>query len=210
MGLYRTAGKRGLDLLIAGTMLLALSPLLLAVALAVRLKLGSPIFFLQQRTGKGRKPFSIIKFRTMLDAMDAEGNPLPDHVRLTRFGRFLRDWSLDELPSLWNIMRGDMGAVGPRPFIHQYDELYTPAEARRFEVRPGVTGWAQVRGRNAISWQEKFALDVWYVDHLGFLLDMRILWETAFGVLTRRGINADEASTMPRFTGSAPTEPTDS
>ncbi len=203
MRLYRAAGKRLLDISIASLMLVLLSPLLLVLALLVRVKLGAPILYRQERTGFGRRPFEIIKFRTMLQANAEDGTPLPDDQRLTRFGNFLRNWSLDELPSLWNILRGDMGAVGPRPFIHDYDELYTDEQARRFEVRPGVTGWAQVRGRNSISWEEKFALDVWYVDHITFRRDLQILWETVISVMTRRDINAGDAPTMSRFLGTS-------
>jgi lipopolysaccharide/colanic/teichoic acid biosynthesis glycosyltransferase len=159
------------------------------------------VLFYQERTGWRRRPFRIVKFRSMLDARDPAGNVLPDEARLTPFGARLRAWSLDELPSLWNILKGEMSIVGPRPFMHQYDRLYTKTQARRFEVRPGVTGWAQINGRNAISWQDKFAYDVWYVDNRSFLLDLRIIFATAFGVLMRRGINSAEAATMPLFQG---------
>lgn len=207
MGVYRAGVKRLLDIVSASLMLILLSPLLLVLALLVRVKLGSPILYRQERTGFARRPFQILKFRTMLEATAEDGTALPDDQRLTPFGNFLRAWSLDELPSLWNIVRGDMGAVGPRPFIHQYDELYTDEQARRFEVRPGLTGWAQVRGRNSISWEEKFALDVWYVDHISFWRDVQILWETVVSVVARKHINAEDAPTMPRFLGTARRDP---
>ena len=185
----------------AGGALILLSPLLLGLSAAIAITLGRPILFRQERTGLGRKPFHIIKFRSMLDAVDEHGRELPDEARLTPFGRRLRDWSLDELPGLINIVRGEMSVVGPRPFVHVYDELYSPEQARRFEVRPGITGWAQINGRNAISWPEKFALDVWYVDNRGFLLDLRIILATIGRVFKRHGINSEEAATMPRFWG---------
>ncbi len=180
--------------------------LLLAVPLAllawlVRRKLGSPILFTQVRPGLHGKPFRIVKFRTMTDARDASDTLLPDAQRLTRFGRFLRASSLDELPELWNVLRGDMSLVGPRPLLMEYLPLYSPEQARRHEVRPGITGWAQVNGRNAISWTDKFALDVWYVDHGSLWLDVRILWLTVRKVLVRDGISAAGEATMPRFEG---------
>lgn len=201
MSLYDRVGKRLIDCAAAFAALLLLSPLLLAVALLVAVKLGRPVLFYQERTGWRRRPFRIIKFRSMLDAHDAAGNPLPDDVRLTPFGVRLRAWSLDELPSLWNILKGEMSLVGPRPFMHRYDKLYTDTQARRFEVRPGITGWAQINGRNAISWPEKLAYDVWYVDNRSFRLDLRILFTTVLGVLTRHGINAADSATMPLFEG---------
>jgi lipopolysaccharide/colanic/teichoic acid biosynthesis glycosyltransferase len=201
MSLYRSFGKRVLDLVIAVPAAILLSPFLLALALLIAAKLGRPVLFLQERTGWRRRPFRIVKFRSMLNAHGPDGRPLPDEERLTAFGHFLRDWSLDELPSLWNIVRGEMGIVGPRPFLHQYDKLYSPEQARRFEVRPGITGWAQVNGRNAISWPEKFALDVWYVDHRSFALDLRIIAATAARVFERHGINSEQAATMPLFGG---------
>lgn len=207
MSLYKRGGKRLFDLVAAGLATILLSPLILGVALLVAVKLGRPIFFSQERTGWKRRPFRLLKFRSMLDAVDADGNPLDDAERLTGFGRALRNWSLDELPSLWNVMRGEVSMVGPRPFVHQYDELYTEQQARRFEVRPGLTGWAQVNGRNAISWPEKFAFDVWYVDRQSFWLDLRILLATMKRVFTRHGINSEEAATMPVFRGeTAPRE----
>jgi sugar transferase EpsL len=217
MSLYDRVGKRLIDLAVAIPALLILSPLLLVVAFLVAVKLGRPVLFYQERTGWRRRPFRIIKFRSMLDARDGEGKPLADEARLTPFGARLRAWSLDELPSLWNILKGEMSIVGPRPFLHLYDSLYTETQARRFEVRPGITGWAQINGRNAISWPDKLAYDIWYVDNRSFLLDLRIILATAYGVLMRRGINAADSATMPLFegqphqsqhaTGSAPSTP---
>lgn len=196
--------KRLLDILVSGTALLLLSPLLLVVALAVRLFLGSPVLFRQVRPGLGGRPFEMLKFRTMRDARGADGTPLSDAERLTRFGRRLRATSLDELPELWNILTGDMSLVGPRPLLMRYLPRYSPAQARRHEVRPGLTGWAQVNGRNALGWDEKFALDVWYVDHQSFWLDLKILLLTAKSLFTRRGISAPGHETMPEFMGSPP------
>lgn len=195
--------KRFFDLAVALAALFALSPVLIAVALLVRLKLGSPIFFRQVRPGRYGVPFLMIKFRTMLNLAGENDNPLPDEQRLTRFGRLLRSTSLDELPELINIVRGDMSLVGPRPLLMQYLPLYSPEQARRHDVRPGLTGWAQVNGRNALSWDEKFALDTWYVDHRSFALDLRILWLTVRKVLFREGISAEGQATMPAFTGVA-------
>jgi len=206
VSLYKSVGKRGVDLVGAGAALILLSPLLILIAAAVAMRLGRPVIFAQQRTGWKKRPFRILKFRSMLDARDAEGVPLPDEQRLTPFGSWLRAWSLDELPSLVNIVRGEMSLVGPRPLLPQYDEVYTPQQARRFEVRPGVTGWAQVNGRNAIGWSQKFAYDRWYVDHQSFALDMKILAVTVGRVLSRHGINSSEAATMPLF-GGAPDDP---
>lgn len=194
--------KRILDLLVAAVMLIVLGPLLLTVALMVRVKLGSPVLFRQQRPGLHGRPFNLVKFRTMLDAFDSEGRALPDGVRLTDFGKWLRSSSLDELPELINILRGDMSLVGPRPLLVQYMPLYSPEQARRHEMRPGLTGWAQVNGRNALSWNEKFALDIWYVDNRTLMLDLRILWMTGRKVLFRESISADGEATMPPFTGS--------
>jgi lipopolysaccharide/colanic/teichoic acid biosynthesis glycosyltransferase len=194
--------KRGLDLLVAGIALIGLGPVLLVVALLVRLKLGTPVLFKQQRPGLHGRPFRLLKFRTMLDAFDNEGRALPDSARLTSFGRMLRSSSLDELPELLNILRGDMSLVGPRPLLMQYLPLYSQEQARRHDVRPGLTGWAQVNGRNALSWEEKFALDIWYVESRTLMLDLRILWMTARKVLFREGISAEGEATMPPFTGS--------
>lgn len=196
--------KRGFDLVVAGTALIVLSPLLLVVAVLVRLDLGAPVLFWQLRPGLHGRPFRMVKFRTMRNACDAQGRPLPDEQRLTRFGRFLRSTSLDELPELWNVVKGDMSLVGPRPLLMEYLPLYTPEQARRHEVRPGITGWAQVNGRNALSWEDKFRLDVWYVDHRSLWLDLKILALTVRKVLAREGISAAGEATMPRFRGRAP------
>lgn len=195
--------KRLFDFLVALIVLVALSPALFALAILVRLRLGSPVLFRQQRPGLYGKPFVMIKFRTMIDAVDSHGQPLSDAERLTAFGRWLRATSLDELPELLNVLRGDMSLVGPRPLLMRYLPLYSPEQSRRHAVRPGVTGWAQVNGRNALSWDEKFALDVWYVDHRNFALDLRILWLTAIKVLRREGISSSGEATMPPFTGSS-------
>jgi lipopolysaccharide/colanic/teichoic acid biosynthesis glycosyltransferase len=194
--------KRPFDVAVAATALLACAPLLLAVALAVRLVLGRPVLFVQERPGRHGVPFRLIKFRTMRDAFDAEGRPLPDGERLTGLGHFLRSTSLDELPELWNVLRGEMSLVGPRPLLMEYLPLYTPEQARRHEVRPGITGWAQVNGRNALSWEEKFRLDVWYVDNRSFWLDLKILWLTAVKVFRREGISQAGHATAEFFKGS--------
>ena len=194
--------KRLFDVLVAGGGLLALSPLILATAIAVRLTMGSPVLFRQVRPGLGGRPFELVKFRTMLNAVDHLGKPLPDSERLTRFGRFLRTSSLDELPQLWNVLRADMSLVGPRPLLMQYLPLYSPKQARRHEVRPGLTGWSQVNGRNALSWDEKFDLDVWYVDNRSFALDLKILLRTALHLFRPRGVSAAGHDTMPAFRGS--------
>jgi lipopolysaccharide/colanic/teichoic acid biosynthesis glycosyltransferase len=172
-----------------------------AVALAVRLKLGPPVLFRQRRPGLHGEPFDLLKFRTMLEARDAAGQSLPDASRLTPFGRWLRSTSLDELPELINVLRGDMSLVGPRPLLVEYLARYTPEQARRHEARPGITGWAQVNGRNAVSWEEKFRLDVWYVDHHSTWLDLKILALTIARVLRRDGISAQGDATMPAFQG---------
>ncbi|WP_265919409.1 sugar transferase [Cupriavidus nantongensis] len=193
--------KRLFDLIVAASALIALSVPLLVLTVLVRMKLGRPAFFRQLRPGMNGKPFKMIKFRTMTDARDAQGRLLPDVERLTDFGRFLRSTSLDELPELWNVLVGDMSLVGPRPLLMEYLPLYSPEQARRHEVRPGVTGWAQINGRNALSWDEKFTLDVWYVDNRSFWLDLRILALTARKVVVREGINAAGEATMAKFTG---------
>ena len=172
------------------------------LAVAIRWKLGSPVLFRQQRPGLGGRPFWLLKFRTMTDARDADGNVLPDDQRLTAFGRFLRAASLDELPELFNVLKGDMSLVGPRPLLMQYLDRYTPEQARRHEVRPGITGWAQVNGRNAITWEEKFRLDVWYVDNWSMWLDIKIIAMTIWKILKREGISHPGQATMARFTGS--------
>ena len=193
--------KRLLDFIAALLGLIALAlPLLLLMAL-IRRRLGSPVFFRQTRPGLHGQPFEMVKFRTMTDTRGPDGALLPDAERLTPFGRFLRSTSLDELPELWNVLKGDMSLVGPRPLLMEYLPLYSPEQARRHAVRPGVTGWAQVNGRNAISWEEKFALDTWYVDHQSLLLDMKILWLTVKKVLVREGISAAGEATMGKFTG---------
>lgn len=196
--------KRLFDITVPALALLLLAlPLLLLIWL-VRRKLGSPVFFRQVRPGLNGLPFEMVKFRTMTDARGPDGLLLPDAVRLTPFGRFLRSTSLDELPELWNVLKGDMSLVGPRPLLMEYLPLYSPEQARRHAVRPGVTGWAQVNGRNAIGWEEKFALDVWYVDHQSLWLDIKILWLTVKKVLVRDGISAAGEATMSKFTGSPP------
>lgn len=196
--------KRALDVLAAGAGLVVLSPVMLATAVAVRLFLGSPVLFRQVRPGLHARPFELVKFRTMLDACDASGAPLSDAERLTRFGRVLRASSLDELPQLWNVLKGDMSLVGPRPLLMEYLERYSPEQGRRHEVRPGLTGWAQVNGRNAVSWPERLRLDVWYVNHRSFLLDLKILWLTVKALFRRRGISAEGHATMPLFLGDGP------
>lgn len=193
--------KRLFDLIAATLGLLVLAVPVLALAWQVRRKLGSPVLFTQVRPGLHGQPFRMVKFRTMTDARGPDGQLLPDAERLTPFGRWLRATSLDELPELWNVLCGEMSLVGPRPLLMEYLPLYSPEQARRHEVRPGITGWAQVNGRNAISWADKFALDVWYVDHRSLLLDLRILWLTVRKVLMRDGISAAGEATMPKFEG---------
>ncbi len=193
--------KRIVDVLVSAAALLALLPVIVVVAILIFRRLGSPILFRQTRPGKGGKPFEMVKFRTMLDVVDAEGITLPDDQRLTPFGAFLRSSSLDELPELWNVLKGDMSLVGPRPLLMEYLPLYSEEQCRRHEVRPGVTGWAQINGRNAISWEDKFKLDVWYVNNRTFWLDMKILFLTVKKVLVRDGISGDGEATMSKFTG---------
>ncbi|WP_216320875.1 sugar transferase [Deinococcus aestuarii] len=194
--------KRGFDLVGSALGLIVLSPVLAAVALLVRRHLGPPVLFRQRRPGLHGRPFTLYKFRTMREATGAGGRPLPDGERLTAFGRRLRATSLDELPELFNVLRGDMSLVGPRPLLMEYLDRYTPEQARRHEVRPGLTGWAQVNGRNAISWEERFRLDVWYVDHPSLRLDLRILGRTVRQVLRREGISQEGQATMEYFRGS--------
>jgi sugar transferase EpsL len=191
--------KRAIDFAGAAIGLIVFAPVIALVAIAIRIDMGAPVLFRQQRPGLGGKPFLITKFRTMRDAHGADGRPLPDGERLTPLGRFLRATTLDELPELCNVLRGEMSLVGPRPLLMRYLDRYTLREARRHEVRPGLTGWAQINGRNAISWPEKFALDVWYVDHWSFFLDMKIIFITILKVLQRHGINAEGEATMPEF-----------
>lgn len=193
--------KRIIDIFGASFGLLLLSPVLAIVAYKIRHEMGAPVIFRQTRPGHNGKPFRMIKFRTMRDAVDADGRPLPDEERLTKLGQFLRASSLDELPELWNVLKGEMSLVGPRPLLMEYLPLYSPEQARRHEVRPGITGWAQVNGRNAISWDEKFALDVWYVDNQSFWLDLKIIWLTIRKVIKRDGISAKGEATMSKFTG---------
>lgn len=201
--MYHRCFKRVFDVSLACVALVALAPLLLIIATLVRLWLGTPVIFRQQRPGLRGKPFTLLKFRSMTDARDADGNLLPDDMRLTRFGRFLRSSSLDELPELINVIRGEMSLVGPRPLLMEYLERYTAEQMRRHEVRPGITGWAQVNGRNAITWEQKFALDVWYVDHLSFWLDLRILALTVWRVAQRKGINQHGCATVTLFQGTS-------
>ena len=195
--------KRSMDIFGALFGLIFLSPLFLAVALLVRHKLGSPVIFRQERAGKGGKPFVIYKFRTMTDERDKDGNPLPDEKRLTRFGAFLRSTSIDELPELWNVLKGEMSLVGPRPLHMRYIERYTPEQARRLEIRPGMTGWAQVNGRNALTWEDRFKMDVWYVDNRNLWLDIRILLMTMLKVFKREGISGKNHPTMEEFSGNS-------
>ncbi|TEC39492.1 sugar transferase [Pseudomonas aeruginosa] len=194
--------KRLFDIVASLLGLLLLSPVILFVAWQIRRKLGKPVLFRQVRPGVGGHPFEMIKFRTMRDAVDANGNALPDVERMTPFGNFLRSTSLDELPELWNVLKGDMSLVGPRPLLMEYLPLYSVEQYRRHELRPGVTGWAQVNGRNALSWEEKFELDVWYVDNRSFWLDLKIILMTLKKVFVREGIGADGEATMSKFTGS--------
>jgi len=195
--------KRGVDIVGASVVLVALSPLLAVVALVVRMRMGSPVLFRQERPGRDGRPFLMAKFRTMTDRRGPDGALLPDAERLTGFGRFLRRTSIDELPELLNVVRGDMSLVGPRPLLMEYLPLYSPEQARRHEVRPGITGWAQVNGRNAVTWEEKFALDVWYVDHRSTRLDVEILGKTVAQVFGGHGVSAPGHATMEPFRGSA-------
>jgi lipopolysaccharide/colanic/teichoic acid biosynthesis glycosyltransferase len=184
--------KRAFDIVFSAGWLIGFAPLLLVVGILVRLKLGSPVLFVQERPGLRAKPFRMVKFRTMTDERGPDGELLPDEHRLTSFGRFLRATSLDEFPEMWNVLIGDMSVVGPRPLLMRYVSRYSPFQARRMELKPGVTGWAQVNGRSAIGWDEKFALDVWYIDHRSFWLDMRIVVMTFFKVLARSGAERDK------------------
>ena len=195
--------KRFLDLVGAAVLLVLLSPVLAVVMLLVRTKLGSPVLFRQKRPGKDGKVFELVKFRTMTDVRDNEGRLLPDDARLTLLGRWMRSASVDELPQLWNVLRGELSFVGPRPLLVEYLPRYTPEQARRHSVKPGITGWAQVNGRNAITWEEKFRLDTWYVDHWSLGLDAKILWMTVARVVKRHGIAQAGRATMEEFRGSA-------
>lgn len=201
--LYRRWGKRTLDLVASAAAWLILAPVIVGVAVLVRMLLGAPALFRQQRPGLRGKPFRLLKFRTMTNARDARGNLLPDARRLTRLGRLLRSTSLDELPAFWNVLRGDISLVGPRPLLMQYLERYTTEQARRHDVRPGITGWAQVNGRNALTWEQKFALDVWYVDHLSLWVDLKIIALTLWKILLREGVSHPGQATMQEFHGSA-------
>jgi lipopolysaccharide/colanic/teichoic acid biosynthesis glycosyltransferase len=194
--------KRLIDIIGASATLLILSPVIFLIAMLNRAYLGRPVFFVQKRPGLGGKPFDLLKFRTMKNSLDSKGQPLPDSERLTRYGKLLRSTSLDELPGLWNVVKGEMSLVGPRPLLMEYLPLYTSEQARRHDVRPGITGWAQVNGRNALRWEEKFAADLWYVDNQSFLLDSKIIVMTIIKVLKKDGVNADGEATMSKFTGS--------
>lgn len=198
-GLRSLALKRVLDLLGSIVGLLVFGPLMAYLAWRVWREMGSPVLFRQLRPGLHGKPFVMYKFRTMTDERDAQGNLLPDEKRLTPLGRFLREWSLDELPELFNVLKGEMSLVGPRPLLMEYLGRYTPEQARRHEVKPGLTGWAQVNGRNALTWEEKFALDVWYVDNWNVLLDIKIIFLTLIKVLKKEGVSAKGHATMPRY-----------
>jgi sugar transferase EpsL len=199
--MYKTFAKRTIDIIVISLGLLLLSPLIFILAILVRLKLGSPIIFSQERPGYQGQIFTMHKFRTMTDDRDDNGNLLPDSDRLTPFGKFLRSTSLDELPGLFNVLKGDMSLVGPRPLLVRYLTRYTPEQARRHEVKPGITGWAQVNGRNAISWEEKFKLDIWYVDNISLWLDIKIFFLTLLKVVKRDGINQAGNATMEEFKG---------
>ncbi|MBM3419464.1 MAG: sugar transferase [Bacteroidetes bacterium] len=201
MQLYKKFFKPLIDFLAAALLLIILSPIILGVIIVLAIVNRGSVFFLQKRPGYQAKPFKIIKFKTMRDAYDESGNPLPDEVRLTKIGQWVRSASLDELLQLVNVLKGDMSLVGPRPLLMQYLERYTPEQARRHEVKPGITGWAQVNGRNAISWEEKFRYDVAYVENQSFLLDIKILWMTFLNVIRKNGISADGHATMEEFKG---------
>ena len=205
-GLYARVGKRLFDLTLGGLLATVTLPVQIVVGLLVRVRLGSPVLFSQQRPGRDGRPFRLRKFRTMTDERGVDGQPLPDAERLVPFGQFLRSSSLDELPELLNVVKGDMSLVGPRPLLTSYLTLYTSRQARRHEVRPGLTGWAQVNGRNGLSWEEKLELDAWYVDHVSFSLDVKILWRTLTAVIRREGISSAEHATMPVFMGSPQTD----
>ncbi|MGL4971575.1 MAG: sugar transferase [Culicoidibacterales bacterium] len=193
--------KRTMDIIVSLTALICLAPILLIVAILVRIKLGSPILFTQNRPGKAGKIFKMYKFRTMLDATDKTGQPLPDEQRLTKFGKLLRSTSLDELPELWNVLKGDMSLVGPRPLLEEYLPLYSKEQLKRHDVRPGITGLAQVKGRNSIDWTTKFAYDIEYVENISVINDIKILWLTVVTVLKREGISSAEHATMEKFNG---------
>ncbi len=193
--------KRCFDVLLSAVLLVVFSPILATVALLVRFRLGAPIFFRQVRPGLHEQPFAMLKFRTMKNAFDANGQPLGDEFRMTRFGSMLRALSLDELPELWNVLKGDMSFVGPRPLLMDYLPLYNTEQRRRHHVKPGITGWAQINGRNHLPWEERFALDVWYVDNRSLRLDLKILYRTIHKVFIREGITGENSVTMQRFMG---------
>lgn len=197
--MYRMIWKRFIDIISSILLITLLSPFLIITALLVRLKLGSPIFFTQERLGLNGENFTIWKFRSMTNCRDKDGNLMSDEYRLTKFGKLLRDWSIDELPQLWNVLIGDMSLIGPRPFIAEYGSRYTSEQMRRHEVRPGISGWAQVMGRNSIGWNQKFILDVWYVDNCSFKTDLKILFRTIPIVLSRTGVSAKNHVTMPEW-----------
>ena len=200
--MYRHFFKRVLDFSISLVALLCISPLLLIITIWLHFaNKGAGAFFFQERPGKNGKIFKVIKFKTMTDERDADGNLLPDEQRLTKVGKFVRSTSIDELPQLINVLKGDMALIGPRPLLPQYLPLYSPEQARRHEVRPGISGWAQCHGRNAISWTEKFKLDVWYVDHVSLMTDLKVIWITVMKVIKRADINSEAAATMPPFNG---------
>ena len=198
--------KRMFDFLLAIMILSAVTPVMIVLTILIRRKMGSPVIFRQQRPGLKGKPFHLYKFRSMTDARDDHGELLPDEQRMTALGRFLRKSSLDELPQLLNVLKGELSFVGPRPLLMEYLPLYSKEQARRHDTLPGITGWAQINGRNAIGWEEKFALDVWYVDHCSFFLDMRILVGTFLKVFRREGVSAEGHVTMPKFTGTSTNE----
>ncbi len=200
---YAQWGKRALDFSLSLVGLLLVSPLIVVLACLVRLLLGSPVLFRQERPGRFGRPFNLLKFRTMTDDRDAQGQLQADVLRLSGFGRFLRSASLDELPELWNVVLGDMSLVGPRPLLMRYLDRYTSEQARRHKVRPGITGLAQIKGRNALTWERKFEWDVYYVDHVNLRLDVRVLWLTLIAVLRRQGVSAEGHATMPEFMGTA-------
>jgi sugar transferase EpsL len=199
--MYATRLKRVFDLACILPGLVVMAPMLAVLGMLVRIRLGSPVLFRQQRPGRHGKPFVLLKFRTMSEDMNAAGQLLPDADRLSSLGRFLRSTSMDELPELLNVLHGEMSLVGPRPLLMQYLPRYSQAQARRHDVRPGITGWAQVNGRNSLPWEEKFRLDVWYVDHISFWLDVKILWMTLLKVIRREGVGAEGHITMPEFMG---------
>ena len=201
MTFYRRRGKRALDVIASATALVILLPMAAVLALAVRVGLGSPVLFRQQRPGLRGRPFTLLKFRTMSEARDAAGGLLPDEQRLTRVGAFLRRWSLDEVPELWNVLRGDMSFVGPRPLLMRYLPRYTPEQARRHDVRPGISGWAQINGRDQVTWPQRFAMDVWYVEHVSFPLDVKIAALTVWKALRREGVLGDGRATKDEFLG---------